>query len=54
MSKKNDVEIQILLSKIPAGASMKDVVDIISTIEGVSACELTDPDGNGAVAYFEW
>lgn len=50
----NEIDIQILLSKVPAGAAMSQVIDILSTIENISACELTDPDGNGAVAYFEW
>lgn len=50
----NEIEIQLLLGKIPATASMQQVIDILSTIEGIAACELTDPDGNGAVAYFEW
>lgn len=50
----NELDIQILLSKIPAGAAMSQMIDILSTIENISACELTDPDGNGAVAYFEW
>lgn len=49
-----DMEILLLISKIPVGASMKDVVDLISTIKRVTAIELVDPRGNGAVVYLEW
>jgi len=49
----NELEIQVLLSKVPSGAGMQDIFDIISTIEGVTACELTDPEGCGAVAFWE-
>ncbi len=50
----NDIELQLLISKIPGMASMKQVFDILSTVPGVTAIELTDPIGNGAVAYYEW
>lgn len=49
-----DVELQITLSKIPASASMQEVLDIVGSIEGVTAVELLQRDGNGLVAYYEW
>lgn len=50
----NELEVQLLLGKIPATASMQQVIDVLSTLDRIAACELTDPDGNGAVVYFEW
>lgn len=49
-----DTEVQLVLSKIPASATMQQVADIICTIDNVTAFELTDRNGNGVVAYVEW
>lgn len=49
-----DIEILLLVSKIPQGASMEDIFNIISTLDRVSAIELVDPHHNGAVKYLEW
>lgn len=50
----NDMELQIAIAKIPITASMKQVFGAISALEGVTAIELTDADGIGAIAYYEW
>lgn len=50
----NDIEVQLAIEKIPGRATMKDVFDVISSIEGVTAIELVDHMGNGGVMYLEW
>lgn len=47
-------ELQTIISKIPGDASMEEIVKIISAVPRVTALELTDKDGNGAVIYLEW
>ena len=49
----NDVEIQLVINKIPGRATMKQVYGYLSAIEGVTKVELTDANGLGAVAFFE-
>lgn len=49
-----DIELLTVIGHIPGSAEMKDVFDILSTIEGVTAIELVDPKGNGGVKYLEW
>lgn len=50
----NDTELQLLINKIPGRSSMQDVINILSTVERVTAVELVDAQGNGVVSYFEW
>lgn len=49
-----DEEILGLFKLIPEGANMKEMCDLISSLDRVTAVELTDANGLGAVAYFEW
>lgn len=49
-----DEELLGIFKAIPGGATMKEMIDIISSFERVTACELTDANGLGCVAYFEW
>lgn len=49
-----DEEILLLFKFLPEGAMMEDVINMISTLERVTAVELTDKNGLGCVAYFEW
>lgn len=49
-----DTEILLLVARIPRYASMRDVINIISTLPRVTAIELVDPHKNGAVTYLEW
>lgn len=50
----NDIEILMALQKTPVRAKMKDIFDVLSSIEGVVAIELTDANGCGGVMYLEW
>lgn len=49
-----DVEILAIFKCIPGGATMKEMAEILSSIERVTAFELTDKHGCGAVTYLEW
>lgn len=49
-----DEAVLLVFKMIPDGVSMKELIEIISSVEGVVAIELTDANGLGAVAYYEW
>ena len=49
-----DEEVLLLFKFLPDGANMEDIINLVSTLERVTAVELTDKNGLGAVIYFEW
>ena len=47
-----DSELKVLLNKIPLGASMRQIVQILSTVKRVNYVKFFGPDGNGTIVYF--
>lgn len=50
---ETDMELKILMSKIPEWGTMKLVFDALSTLEGVTKIELRAANGDGVIKYLE-
>lgn len=49
-----DTEILGIFKCIPQGVDMKEMMQILGSLERVTAVEMTDKNGLGAVVYYEW
>lgn len=50
---ETDMELKLLMSKIPEWGTMKLVLDALSTVDGVIKIELRSANGDGVIKYLE-
>lgn len=50
----NDVELQNVIGDLEANSTMRHIVKTIAALPRITAIEIVDPMGNGAVIYLEW
>lgn len=48
-----DANVLAVFKCLPGGFTMPEITDVLSSLEGVTAVELTDRDGLGAIVHFD-